>query len=153
MRMEFERKFLVSNDSWKTEAGEGLLCRQGYLVSDPEKTVRIRIIGKKGFLTIKGATQGIGRPEFEYEIPADDAEALLKRCGSLIEKTRYFIPYVGMVWELDVFAGENEGLVLVEIELPEASCQFELPSWIGKEVSEDARYYNACLAQHPFSAW
>ena len=153
MRMEFERKFLVSNDSWQAEAGEGLFCRQGYLVSDPEKTVRIRIMGQEAFLTIKGATQGIGRPEFEYKIPADDAEELLKRCGSLIEKTRYIIPHAGMVWELDVFAGKNEGLVLAEIELPEAAREFELPPWAGREVSDDNRYYNACLAQHPFSEW
>jgi len=153
MHMEFERKYLVGDDSWRAEAGDGQRCRQGYLVSDPEKTVRIRIIGEEAFLTIKGATRGIGRPEFEYEIPVDDAEKLLQYCGGLIEKTRYFIPYSGKVWELDVFAGENEGLVLAEIELPEDSRPVELPPWAGREVTDDRRYYNACLAERPYSAW
>ena len=153
MGIEIERKFLVMNDAWTTASGAGVSCRQGYLTYDPEKTVRVRIMGGKAFLTIKGASNGIVRAEFEYEIPVPDAEVLLTHCDNLVEKTRYFITHSGMRWELDVFEGANEGLILAELELESEQQPFDLPPWAGQEVSGDARYYNACLARHPFSVW
>ncbi len=153
MGIEIERKFLVTNDSWRTSAGPGQVCRQGYLCSGNGKTVRVRLIGTQAFLTIKGPTEGIARSEFEYEIPLDDAEAMLPLCGNLVEKTRYLIPHAGMTWELDVFAGKNKGLVMAEVELKSEDQSVDLPDWTGEEVSGDPRYYNAYLAAHPFSTW
>lgn len=151
MGIEIERKFLVKDDSWKAEAGEGQVYRQGYLCSGHGKTVRVRIIGAQAFLTIKGPTNGISRSEFEYEIPVADAEAMLPLCGNLVEKTRYLIDHDSLQWELDVFAGANDGLVMAEIELDSEDQSIELPDWAGEEVSGDPRYYNAYLAEHPFS--
>ncbi len=153
MGIEIERKFLVKDDSWRTVAGEGRLCKQGYICSGNGKTVRVRILGHRAYLTIKGPTKGITRSEFEYGIPVHDAEAMLLLCGNLVEKVRYIIPHAGLKWELDVFAGANEGLVMAEVELKSESQPFELPEWAGKEVSGDSRYYNAYLSQHPFSEW
>ncbi len=153
MAIEIERKFLVKDDSWRVSAGEGKLCRQGYLLSDGGKTLRVRIIGEQAFLTIKGPTSGIARAEFEYEIPVVDAESMLILCGNLVEKTRYEIDYAGMLWELDVFTGANEGLVMAEIELDSDDQAVELPVWAGEEVSGDPRYYNAYLAEYPFKTW
>jgi adenylate cyclase len=153
MGIEIERKFLVEGESWKGVASEGLECRQGYLVSTKEKTVRVRRIGSQAFLTIKGASSGITRSEFEYEIPVQDAEAILKLCDHVVEKIRYLIEHDGMTWELDVFAGANAGLVMAEIELEAEDQLFVLPAWAGKEVSCDPRYYNAALSKHPFSQW
>ncbi len=152
MGIEIERKFLVEGDEWKAAAGAGLDCRQGYLAADSEKTVRVRILGEQAFLTIKGATSGITRSEFEYEIPVADASAMLELCqDAVVEKTRYLIEHAGMVWELDVFSGTNAGLVMAEIELESEDQEFDLPDWAGKEVSGDPRYYNACLARYPFA--
>jgi adenylate cyclase len=153
MGIEIERKFLVKNEAWKSDDPEGLRCRQGYLIAEKEKTVRVRIIGEQAFLTIKGKTSGISRSEFEYEAPIEDAESLLNLCGSIIEKTRYEIEHEGMRWELDVFAGANAGLVVAEIELETDDQSFVLPDWVGKEVSADPRYFNAALSKHPFSQW
>ncbi len=154
MGIEIERKFLVEGDGWKAAIGDGLECRQGYLATGPEKTVRVRIIGEQAFLTIKGATSGISRSEFEYGIPVADAIELLKLCGdAVVEKTRYSITHGGMVWELDVFSGANEGLVMAEIELESEAQPFDLPDWAGQEVSGAPRYYNACLARNPFTKW
>jgi adenylate cyclase len=153
MGIEIERKFLVEGDAWKREAQEGLLCRQGYLVADGVKTARVRIIGSRAFLTIKGKTSGISRSEFEYPIPVLDAESILELCDQWVIKTRYLIQHEGMTWELDVFSDANEGLVMAEIELTKEDQLFALPSWVGKEVSSDPRYYNACLSNHPFSTW
>ena len=153
MGIEIERKFLVQDESWKASADEGLCCRQGYLSSGSGRAVRIRIIGERAFLTIKGPTDGIARSEFEYEIPVADAEAILPMCGNVVEKTRFLIDYAGMQWELDVFDGANRGLVMAEIELESADQAFELPGWAGREVSGDPRYYNAYLAEHPFREW
>jgi adenylate cyclase len=153
MGIEIERKFLVKDDSWKAAADQGRVCRQGYLLSDGGMTVRIRVIGETAFLTIKGPTNGFSRKEFEYEIPAADAEALLALCGNRVEKVRYLVSYAGMVWELDVFAGANEGLLMAEIELESEGQKFEFPEWVGEEVSGDSRYYNAYLATHPFTGW
>ena len=153
MGIEIERKFLVKDGSWKEQSDEGLVCRQGYLASDRESTVRVRVIGDKGFLTIKGATYGLSRSEYEYEIPAIDAEGMLQFCRSMVEKTRYLIEHGGMTWEVDVFGGYNGGLVLAEIELESEDQEFDLPDWAGEEVSGDVRYYNSHLAQHPFRSW
>ena len=153
MGVEIERKFLVKDDSWKASADTGLLCRQGYLCSGTGKTVRVRIMGERAFLTIKGPTEGISRSEFEYEIPVADAEALFAMCDGLVEKVRYLVEHEGMTWELDLFSGANEGLVMAEIELDSEEQSFVLPAWAGDEVSGDPRYYNAQLLRCPFSEW
>ncbi len=153
MDIEIERKFLMVGDSWKSQAGEGVPCRQGYLLSDEEKTVRVRMMGEQAFLTIKGATTGISRSEFEYAIPAPEGAALLALCSNGVEKTRYRIIHAGMVWELDVFEAENSGLVMAEIELESEDQPFALPAWAGDEVSGDLRYCNAWLAKQPYCDW
>jgi len=154
MPIEIERKFLVSADSWR-QGATGTLFRQGYLCTDPERTVRVRLAGDRGTLTIKGKTEGISRAEFEYPIPAAEAADLLDRLCllPLIEKKRYRVEHAGKTWEIDEFFGDNEGLILAEVELESADAQVELPSWVGREVSDDPRYYNANLVQHPFSRW
>lgn len=127
---------------------------QGYLSLDPDRTVRVRLAGENAWLTVKGRTQGITRAEFEYEIPAADARELLELCQpAVIDKTRHRVEFGGHVWEVDVFHGANDGLVLAEVELADASIRPEIPPWVGAEVSDDARYYNACLAVRPFSAF
>lgn len=153
MGIEIERKYLVADDGWKTAAGEGVVCKQGYLTAESDVTVRVRIMGDKAFLTIKGATQGVSRPEYEYEIPLVDGVELLGLCGPLVEKTRYRIRHDSDVWALDVFSGANTGLIMAEIELESEEQEFDHPVWAGKEVSDDPRYRNAYLAQHPYSKW
>lgn len=154
MATEIERKFLVKSDEWRTLA-TGTLYRQGYLSTKKGCTVRVRLVGNQGYLTIKGLTQGFSRAEYEYPIPAADAQEMLDNlCDRpLIEKTRYKIEYAGLIWEVDEFAGENQGLIIAEVELIDENHSFELPDWIGQEVSDDPRYYNANLVQHPFSQW
>ncbi len=152
MAKEIERKFLVQA-SWQPQA-EGVKIAQGYLSTVPERTVRVRIKGDKGYLTIKGKNQGISRAEFEYEIPLRDAEELLKLAEQpILSKTRYFEQQDGFTWEIDVFEGENQGLIVAEIELPDEQAAFAEPAWLGKEVSGDVRYYNANLIKNPFSQW
>jgi adenylate cyclase len=155
MGVEIERKFLVKSDAWRVSAGEGTRLLQGYLANDAKATVRVRIRGEQAFLTIKGVTTGISRSEFEYSIPVDDAEAMLRELAvvPVIEKIRYRVPCGAHVWDLDVFAGENEGLVLAELELEAADDAFDHPAWAGDEVSHDPRYYNVNLASHPVSRW
>lgn len=154
MGIEIERKFLVKNDSWQREAGEGILFRQGYLARGEHIMLRVRVMEDCACVTLKGQTKGISRTEFEYEIPVDDAEALLDLAESaIIIKKRYYVHHAGVVWEIDVFDGENRGLVLAEIELETESQSFALPEWVGEEVTGDKRYYNAALSRIPFSAW
>ncbi len=154
MGIEIERKFLVEGDGWMADAGEGLVCRQGYLDSGKGTTIRVRMIGEQAFLTIKGATSGITCSEFEYEIPVPDASEMLTLCGEdIVEKHRYLIKHAGMLWELDVFSGANAGLVMAEIELETEDQSFDFPEWVGPEVSADPRYRNGHLARHPFSEW
>jgi adenylate cyclase len=154
MGIEIERKFLVKDDSWKEHVEKELVCKQGYLVSDRNSTVRVRVIGDKAFLTVKGATYGLSRSEYEYEIPVMDAEGMLQFCPNApVEKTRYLVRHAGMTWEVDVFEGQNSGLVMAEIELESEGQEFERPAWIGKEVSGDERYYNGYLSQNPFRRW
>ena len=154
MSVEIERKFLVKNDDWRN-LGEGKLYRQGYLSTDSGRTVRIRTVGRKGFLTIKGITQNTRREEFEYEIPFEDAKRMLDvLCKQpIIEKTRYKINDEDLVWEVDEFWGENEGLIIAEVELKHVRQSISTPDWIGKEVSQDPAYYNANLVKHPYSRW
>ncbi len=153
MAEEIERKFLVRRGEWKPR-GTGSRILQGYLCSVPERTVRVRIRDDRAYLAIKGKNDGIRRAEFEYEIPATDAEKLIGLCEQpVIAKRRYLEEYEGFVWEIDVFEGENEGLTLAEIELPSEDTAFPLPSWAGEEVSADSRYYNSNLQRHPYREW
>ncbi|EKQ70506.1 hypothetical protein OsccyDRAFT_0798 [Leptolyngbyaceae cyanobacterium JSC-12] len=154
MGTEIERKFLVVGDGWRA-LGKGSTYRQGYITSSQEKAVRVRIVGDQGFLTIKGATQGITRAEFEYSIPVEDAQEMLETlCDRpLIQKTRYQIEWGGLLWEVDEFEGENAGLVLAEVELADANQEILMPDWIGADVSHDPRYYNTNLARCPFRQW
>jgi CYTH domain-containing protein len=154
MAKEIERKFLVSGTPWHN-ATEQYHYRQGYLSLDPQRVIRIRTDGEHGYLTIKGAPSGITRLEFEYKIPVPDAAEMLDTLclKPLIEKTRYKIKYHNFVWEIDVFEGENAGLVIAEVELSDENTPIDLPDWVGQEVTGDPRYSNAALVQHPFSTW
>jgi adenylate cyclase len=154
MAIEIERKFLVQGDAWRSLA-EGKLYRQGYLHTVNGTTVRVRIVGEDGYLTIKGKTQGISRQEFEYQIPIEDAKTILDTlCDRpLIEKFRYKIERENLVWEVDEFLGENEGLILAEVELNDANQIINIPKWIGREVTNDKRYYNSNLTKNPYQKW
>lgn len=151
---EIERKYLVVDDAWRSRV-VGTVFRQGYLSTVKERTVRVRAVDDRGYLTVKGLTVGAVRTEFEYEIPITDAEQMLNElCEQpLIEKTRYEVEANGLTWEIDVFAGVNEGLVVAEVELEDEAQQIVPPEWIGEEVTHDARYFNANLIAHPFSEW
>lgn len=153
---ETERKFLVVSEDFKNEALRHKQIVQGYLNSHPERTVRIRIKADKGYLTIKGKgnQSGTTRLEWETEIPVADAAQLLLLCekGS-IDKVRYEVPVSGHLYEVDVFDGDNKGLVIAEIELQDENEAFEKPAWLGKEVTGDERYYNAYLSNNPYSTW
>lgn len=155
MGTEIERKFLLKDDSWKEGADAGTLFRQGYLQGSEHSSVRVRIEGERANLNIKSATLGIQRREFEYPIPMEDARTLLDElCEKpLIEKTRYLLNYAGHLWEIDVFSGDNAGLVVAELELKSEDEAFERPPWLGQEVSHDPRYYNVCLVKEPYSKW
>jgi CYTH domain-containing protein len=149
MGTEIERKFLVTDPSI-VDGLIGVVFRQGYLSRDPARTVRIRRQGERGVITIKGAMSGASRSEWEYEIPLVDADAMLAICeGPLLDKTRYLIDVAGRTWEVDVFAGPNDGLVMAEVELDAEDAVVELPAWAGLEVTADGRYYNASLSRHP----
>ena len=154
MNQEIERKFLVRGDGWRPGA-HGVLCRQGYLSSAIGCTVRVRLMGDAALLTIKGATKGITKLEYEYPIPTADAQALLDRLcvKPLIEKRRFTVPFAGMTWEIDEFLGENQGLLVAEVELEAEDQPVELPAWAGAEVSGDPRYFNVNLVRHPYAHW
>lgn len=157
MAQEIERKFLIAGD-YKSEAYASLRITQGYLSRVPERVVRIRIKGDKGFITIKGTTNdtGLSRFEWEKEIPLADAQALLKMAEpGVIDKTRHLIKNTDgkHIWEVDEFYGDNEGLIIAEIELESESDLFDKPSWLGKEVTGDKRYYNAYLSENPYKTW
>ena len=154
MAKEIERKFLVVGDDWRTLT-QCVRYRQGYLSTAKEHTVRVRIYDGKGFLTVKGISIGATRSEYEYEIPAADAEEMLNSlCEKpIIEKDRYKIPIGEVTWEVDEFLGINHGLVVAEVELQSEDQTFPKPSWIGKEVTDDPKYFNANLIAHPYSTW
>jgi len=155
MATEIERKFLVKDNSWRDLSTNSKQIIQGYLANTDRGSVRIRIAGKDASLNIKGMTLGVTRSEYDYAIPADDARAMLKNLcmQPLIEKTRYYVKHGGHTWEIDAFAGANAGLVVAELELQAHDESFEHPPWLGKEVSDDPRYYNVCLIEHPYSSW
>lgn len=154
MGIEIERKFLVGSDGWRQQAESQIRFSQGYLSRDPARTVRVRIAGDAAFLTIKGATTGATRAEFEYAVPLSDAQQLLAMCdGPVVEKVRHLCPFEGMTWEVDEFLGANAGLVVAEIELAAEGQVFARPAWLGAEVTGDARYVNANLAVRPFTSW
>ncbi|TDR72476.1 CYTH domain-containing protein [Paludibacterium purpuratum] len=153
MGMEIERRFLVRGDSWRA-LGEPLVYRQGYLSVDPARTVRVRVVGDRAWLTIKAKITDASRYEFEYDLPLADAQTMLDAlCPMQVQKHRTRVAHAGMTWEVDEFFGANAGLVLAEIELPDEQTPFERPDWLGEEVTADSRFTNAWLADHPFSSW
>lgn len=153
---EIERKFLVKSEDYKQEASQQYKISQGYLNSHPDRSVRVRIKGEKGYLTIKGKSSesGMSRFEWEKEVDLTEAEELLKLCEpGVIEKIRYLVNHKGNLYEIDEFSSDNEGLVVAEIELESEESEFQSPGWLGKEVTGDNRYYNSQLCQHPFKDW
>jgi adenylate cyclase len=155
MVMEIERKFLVINDHWRAAADAGMDVIQGYFTTDQQCSIRVRLSGDKANLNIKSATLGITRSEYDYPIPATEAKEMLDHLciKPLIGKKRYHVRHGRHLWEVDVFSGANAGLVVAEIELAHIDEQFTRPDWVGAEVSDDPRYYNVCLVQHPYSNW
>ena len=154
MPVEIERKFLVTGDAWRQQA-TGREYRQGYLSCDPERSVRIRLAGDAAWLTIKGISRGATRVEYQYPIPAEQAAEMLDTLclQPLIEKTRYEVQYHGLTWEVDEFFGDNAGLLIAEVELESEDQAFDLPDWVGEDVTHDTRYYNASLIANPYSQW
>jgi adenylate cyclase len=153
MAREIEKKFLLKNDTWRKYA-KGTFYRQGYLSTKKERTVRVRISGNSAFLTIKGPSKGASRLEFEYPIPVEEAGEILALCKQpIIEKIRYEVMHNGLKWEIDEFDGVNKGLILAEIELTDENQKFDIPDWIGEEVTGNPDYYNASLIHKPFSSW
>ncbi len=154
MAQEIERKFLLKSDAWRTLA-QGTQYRQGYLNSAKERTVRVRTIGDTAFLTIKGVNVGATRAEYEYPVPLIDCNAMLDTLAEkpLIEKKRYKIRHGGLTWEIDEFFGDNLGLIVAEVELQREDQLFDMPDWIGEEVTTDPRYFNSNLVKHPFTQW
>jgi adenylate cyclase len=155
MGIEIERKFLVRHEGWRGGVTKSVRIRQGYLDTEKQCSVRVRISGDCAWLNIKSATIGASRQEFEYEIPLADAVVMLESlCRKpLVEKVRHFVTVAGVVWEIDVFEGENEGLVVAEIELEHPDKDFGKPDWLGLEVTHDERYYNNFLSSRPFRRW
>jgi len=154
MAQEIERKFLIIGEEWR-ELAKGTAYRQGYLSTVKERTVRVRTIDDQGFLTIKGITVGATRVEYEYEIPANEANEMLDNlCEQpIIEKNRFKVPLDGLIWEIDEFGGVNAGLIVAEVELEKEDQEFKKPEWTGEEVSDDPRYFNSNLIANPFTTW
>jgi CYTH domain-containing protein len=152
--MEIERKFLVCSDGWRKGA-QGIFCRQGYLAACDDLVVRVRLLGEKAYLTIKGRKMGLSCPEYEYPMPVADAQDLLEQIclRPFIEKIRYTLDFKGINWEIDEFTGENKGLVIAEVELEQEHQSIELPDWVGREVSYDPKYWNMNLMKYPYSRW
>lgn len=155
MATEIERKFLVTEADWRHGARRSYRIEQAYLHTDPDRTVRVRCVEDRGVLTIKGRAQNLVRDEFEYDIPPADARAMVEdfRRGHVVEKTRWEVISGAHLWEVDEFHGANRGLVVAEIELETPDEAFDLPEWIGREVTGEVRYYNARLAEHPYREW
>ena len=155
MGIEIERKFLLKNDQWRTRGDDPLLLRQGYIKNSRKGVVRIRTAGTRGFITVKGETRGASRLEYEYEIPLEDAGEMLEiLCEKpLIEKKRVSIEHRGFHWVIDEFFGENQGLLVAELELASEDQPFEVPPWLGREVTWDPKYLNANLIKNPYSRW
>ena len=155
MPVEIERKFLLKNDRWRKLVSRQQPIVQGYIANTERGSVRIRLMGDEAFFSIKSMTLGVTRTEFEYPIPVTDAEYILHHLclRPIIEKTRYYVEQDHHIWEIDVFAGDNAGLVVAEIELSAADEDFHKPDWLGAEVSNDSRYYNVKLIEHPYRLW
>lgn len=155
MATEIERKFLLLDDSWRDGVSDSVKIAQGYLANTERGSIRVRLYGDKANLNIKSMTLGVTRTEFEYPIPVSDAEEILKNLcmRPVIEKTRYYLKQEAHTWEIDVFAGDNQGLIVAEIELSDADEKFARPAWLGDEVSNDERYYNVSLVKYPFKDW
>ncbi len=155
MAQEIEHKYLVKTERWnKNLAFKSVNIVQGYLHSDPGKTIRVRTAEGKGYITLKGKTTGATRPEYEYEIPEADANELLGLfCANRIEKTRHYVLHAGKTWEVDEFAGKNKGLMMAEIELGLEDEPYEIPDWVEKNVTEDQRYSNSNLVKRPYTSW
>lgn len=155
MGTEIERKYTLKNANWREAVSSSERMVQGYLAGNERASVRLRIVGEKANLNIKSATLGVFRQEYEYEVPLADAEKMLQDlCEKpLIDKERFYVTHAGKTWEIDVFAGDNEGLVVAEVELDDENEAVELPEWVDEEVSHDRRYYNVSLVKHPFKDW
>ena len=155
MGQEIERKYLIKPEKWQAlEKPAGDHYRQGYLLTDPQKTIRVRVTDTKAFFTIKDLSVGATRAEYEYEIPVQEAKELLDKFAvSELSKIRYKILYKGKLWEIDEFLGDNEGLIVAEIELQNESETFDTPEWVDREVTEDAKYYNSNLTMYPYCKW
>jgi adenylate cyclase len=155
MAIEIEHKFLLANDDWRKSIQKSVKYKQGYLSSQPTSSIRVRITDNQAWLNIKSATIGTQRLEFEYEIPLEDAREILRSlCAKpLIEKTRHFVPNDGNLWEIDEFKGDNDGLIIAEIELAEVGKTFTKPEWLGLEVTHELRYYNNNLVKNPYNKW
>jgi len=154
--LEIERKFLVASEAYKQAATSQTRIAQGFLNTDPSRTVRVRIMGEKGFLTVKGASNDSGTTRFEWEIEisVNEATNLIDLCESgILEKTRYEVPSGKHIFEVDEFLGENKGLVVAEVELNHEDERFEKPEWLGEEVTGQKKYYNSQLSKNPFSSW
>ena len=161
MGIEIERKFLLADDSWRAGVARSERIAQGYLVGvralesgDAHASVRVRLAGEQAWLNIKSATLGIERAEFEYLIPVEDAAQMLSTlCDGVLEKIRHYVTVDGALFEVDEFLGDNQGLVVAEVELPSVDSPFPRPAWLGREVSAQVRYYNVNLIEHPYSSW
>ena len=161
MGIEIERKFVITGEGWRRDIDSSVRIAQGYIndlatvnSGQQKASVRVRIAGQQAFLNLKSRELGHTRQEFDYEIPVADAEALMRLCvGGLIEKTRHHVRHAGFLWEIDVFEGDNQGLRVAEIELPAADTLFEKPEWLGREVTDQLRYYNLALADYPYRRW
>jgi CYTH domain-containing protein len=155
MGVEIEKKFLVKKGLWNKVKAQGKLYRQGYILREDTKTIRIRLVeGDSGYITIKGKTIGFSRAEYEYAIPENEAEELLKNfCEAIVSKKRYEIKFENKLWEVDEFLDDNEGLIVAELELDDEDETFAIPEWVDKEVTDDPRYYNSKLSVNPYKKW
>jgi CYTH domain-containing protein len=156
MAIEIERKFLVKKESWRALTGPGQEMQQGYILNASAASVRVRVAGEDAWLTVKGRAIGATRREYEYPIPVTDAREMLQSfcaAAELVTKTRFRVPWAGHTWEVDVFAGENHGLVVAELELESEDQVFEIPPWVGADITHDHRYLNASLSQRPWRQW
>jgi len=155
MPVEIERKFLVTGDAWRQAVARSERFRQGYLATTASSSIRVRVAGARAWIGVKGRSVGMSRPEYEYEIPVAHAnEMLAALCDEgRLEKVRHWIPVGGREWEVDEFLGDNAGLVVAELEIEREDAEFERPAWLGREVTDDVRYYNASLARRPYGSW
>ena len=154
MSIEIERRFLLKNDSWRTQAGAPKVLQQGYFTVEKECAIRVRIVGDDAWLTFKGYISDVSRSEFEYEIPVADAQTMMDTmCPFRLEKHRYEVSYQGFVFEIDEYFGDNAPLIVAELELPAEDTPFPRPDWLGEEITSDGRFTNAYLSKHPYSQW